>query len=68
MSLGEKIKEHRINLGETMVEFGQRFNASKGNVATWEKGISKPNVKRLKILADDMGISVSELLEGEHHG
>lgn len=62
MTLGQKIKQHRLNLGETMAEFGQRFNASKGNVATWEKDVSKPNVKRLKIIADEMGVTVSELL------
>ncbi|PCF86365.1 helix-turn-helix domain-containing protein [Staphylococcus intermedius] len=62
MTLGQKIKEHRINLGETMAEFGQRFNASKGNVSTWEKDISKPNIKRLKTLGDEMGMTVSELL------
>lgn len=47
-----------------MEEFGRRFNASKGNVATWEKNVSKPNVKRLKIIADDMNITVTELLNG----
>ena len=64
MTLGQRIKEHRLNLGETMEEFGRRFNASKGNVATWEKDVSKPNVKRLKIIADDMNITVTELLKG----
>ncbi|PTU82083.1 transcriptional regulator [Staphylococcus pasteuri] len=62
MELGQKIKRHRINLGETMAEFGQRFNANKGNVATWEKGLSKPNLKRLRIMADEMGMTVTELL------
>ncbi|MCT6631865.1 hypothetical protein [Staphylococcus aureus] len=40
MTLGQKINHHRLNLGETMSEFGQRFNASKGNFATWEKDVS----------------------------
>ena len=62
MTLGQKIKEHRWNLGETMAEFGQRFNARSGVVSNWENDIQKPNNKRLKILADEMGVSVSELL------
>ncbi|HDT6637444.1 TPA: helix-turn-helix transcriptional regulator [Staphylococcus aureus] len=65
MTLGQKIKHHRLNLGETMTEFGQRFNASKGNVATWEKDVSKPNKKRLKAIADEMNLTVTELLESD---
>lgn len=62
MTLGQKIKEHRINLGATMAEFGQRFNAKSGVVSNWENNKQKPNNKRLKILADNMGITVTELL------
>lgn len=64
MTLGQKIKEHRLNLGETMEEFGQHFNAHKSIVSKWEKNLTKPNVKRLRIIADDMGITVTELLNG----
>ncbi|MDS4009689.1 helix-turn-helix transcriptional regulator [Staphylococcus capitis] len=64
MTLGQKIKKHRVNLGETMEEFGQRFNAKSGVVSNWENNKQKPNVKRLKLIADDMNISVTELLKG----
>ena len=40
------------------------FGASKGNVATWEKGISLPNASRLRD-ADLVSITVEELLYGE---
>ncbi|WP_105995746.1 helix-turn-helix domain-containing protein [Staphylococcus agnetis] len=62
MTLGQKIKQHRLNLGESMTEFGQRFNAKSGVVSNWENDVQKPNVKRLKIIADEMGVTVSELL------
>ncbi|PCF64552.1 transcriptional regulator [Staphylococcus intermedius] len=65
MTLGEKIKEHRINLRETMAEFGRRFNAGNGVVSNWENNVQKPNNKRLKILADEMGMTASELLGSE---
>lgn len=39
MTLGQRIKEHRLNLGETMEEFGQRFNAKSGVVSNWENNI-----------------------------
>ncbi|MBA8761742.1 helix-turn-helix domain-containing protein [Staphylococcus coagulans] len=64
MTLGQKIKQHRLNLGETMAEFGQRFNARSGVVSNWESNVQKPNNKRLKILADEMGLTVTELLNG----
>lgn len=64
MTLGQRIKEHRKNLGETMTEFGQRFNAKSGVVSNWENNKQKPNVKRIKLIADDMNITVTELLNG----
>ncbi|MBF0770268.1 helix-turn-helix domain-containing protein [Staphylococcus warneri] len=67
MTLGERIKRHRQNSGETMKEFGQRFNAKSGVVSNWENNKQKPNNKRLKILADDMGITVTELLGSENN-
>lgn len=63
MTLGEKIRNHRKNLGESMEEFGQRFNAKSGVVSNWENNVQKPNNKRLKLLADDMNITVTELLK-----
>lgn len=64
MTLGQKIKDHRVNLGETMEEFGQRFNAKSGVVSNWENNKQKPNNKRLKLIADEMNITVTELLNG----
>lgn len=64
MTLGQKIKDHRVNLGETMEEFGQRFNAKSGVVSNWENNKQKPNNKRLKLIADDMNITVTELMKG----
>lgn len=62
MVLGEKIKNHRLNKGQTQTEYGKEFGAGKSLVCQWEKGINKPNRKRLKMIADDMGITVVELL------
>lgn len=48
-----------------MREFGELIdNASDSIVSRWEKDISKPNAKRLKLIADDMNITVTELLNG----
>ena len=64
MTIGGKIKKHRKNLGESMAEFGQRFNAKSGVVSNWENNKQKPNNKRLKLIADEMGLTVTELLNG----
>lgn len=52
MELGEQIKVIRVSLGETMEQFGQRFNTSKGTVNNWEKGRNAPNKANLKKIAD----------------
>lgn len=55
MVIGERIREIRINLGETMEQFGKRFNTSKGTVNNWEKGRNFPNRENLKKIADLSG-------------
>lgn len=64
MSLGQKIKELRMDKGLTMEEFGKLFDASKSIVSRWERDISVPNEKRLKHIAKLAGKSVSEFVYG----
>lgn len=64
VNLGNKIRAIRLELGETMEEFGLRFNTSKGTVNNWEKDRNKPNKENLKIIADIANVSVKELLYG----
>ncbi|HFU4432316.1 TPA: helix-turn-helix domain-containing protein [Streptococcus suis] len=52
MALSEQIKVIRVTLGETMEQFGQRFNTSKGAVNNWEKGRNAPNKANLKKIAE----------------
>lgn len=63
--IGKRIKEIRVKNGKTQEKFGEMFSASKGNVATWEKGLSLPNNERLKMISKYAGISVNELLYNE---
>lgn len=63
-SVGERIKSIRINNGKTQEQFGELFSASKGNVATWEKGVSLPNKERLKSISELGNITIDELLYG----
>ena len=45
---GERIKDIRLELGETLEEFGDRFDTSKVTVFNWEKGRNLPNKSNLK--------------------
>lgn len=66
MALGEKIKNHRLNKGMNLREFGEYIdNTSDSIVSRWEKNRSVPKAKRLKLIADDMNITVTELLKDE---
>lgn len=62
MSVGNKIRSIRMNLGMTQEEFGNLFNATRSNVSKWERGSSLPNKTRLKAIADIGNMSVDELL------
>ena len=64
MTLGEKIKNHRLNKEMNLREFGEYIdNTSDSIVSRWEKNRSVPKAKRLKLIADDMNITVTELLK-----
>lgn len=63
-SIGKRIKEIRLKIGKTQTQFGDLFSASKGNVATWEKGVSLPNAKRLKEIARLGDMTTDQLLYG----
>ena len=60
-STGERIKDIRLELGETLEQFGERFNTSKVTVFNWEKGRNLPNKSNLKKIAEIGGVSVEEL-------
>lgn len=62
--LADRIKNIRLSLGETMEEFGKRFNTSKATINNWEKGRNKPNKNNLLLIANLGGISLDELLNG----
>ena len=66
MKKREKIKNHRLNKGMNLREFGEYIdNTSDSIVSRWEKNRSVPKAKRLKLIADDMNITVTELLKDE---
>ena len=65
--LSKNIQIIRKENNETLEEFGKRFDpiAHKSLVSKWEKGLSKPNNKRLKEIAKLANISVDQLIYGD---
>ena len=61
---GEQIKSIRLELGETLEEFGKRFNppANRSLVSGWENNRYTPNPERLKVIAEIGGMPVKDLI------
>lgn len=64
VSTGERIKNIRLELGETLEKFGKRFNppANRSLVSGWENNRYTPSPERLKVIAELGGIQVKELV------
>lgn len=63
--IGQFIATRRKDLVMTQKELGDRLFVSDKTVSKWERGASLPNVALLQPLAEILGVSVSELLNGE---
>lgn len=49
----------------TQEELAVAVGVTQGAVSQWELGITHPNFKCLKLLADALGITLDELVNGE---
>ena len=63
MTLGQRIAHHRKSLGISQETLGERLGVSRQAVSKWETGAAAPDMKNLIGLAQEFGISVSELTE-----
>ena len=70
MSLGQRIKQIRLERGETMGEFGKRFEpaVADSNVSRWERDINEPHPANLNKIAVLGNTTVDELLHGKPNG
>ena len=62
---GAFISEKRKALGLTQKELAEKLFLSDKAVSKWERGLSLPDVSVLMPLAQALGVTVTELLEGE---
>lgn len=62
---GRFIYERRRELGLTQQQLGERLFVSNKAVSKWERGQSFPDIALMGPLAESLGVSVAELLNGE---
>lgn len=65
--IGNFIAMMRKRNGLTQAELAEKFNITKNAVSKWERGICMPDVDKLDIVADTLGVSVIELINGEEN-
>ncbi len=63
MSLGEKIKGQREELGLSLEQLGEKLNVSQELIVKWESGKSIPNLAHLITISDELGLSLDELVK-----
>ena len=62
MSLGERIKEARLNAGLTQQELGELIGVRKQTITGYEKGEREPDAIKLNKIAQVLGVSGDYLL------
>lgn len=62
MSIGENIKKLRTERGFTQKELAEKCNLSRSYLADLERNRYNPSLESLKIIANNLGVSVSVLL------
>ena len=62
---GNLIKKIRKERNMTQMELAESLGVTDRTISKWETGRGFPDVSLLKPLAETLGITVTELLEGE---
>ncbi|WP_149087300.1 helix-turn-helix domain-containing protein [Pseudomonas prosekii] len=63
-SFGQRIRELRSSQGFSQEAFADRCGFVRTYMSRIETGTANPSLDAAKVLADGLGISLSELLEG----
>ena len=62
MTVGERIKAARINIGMTQKELAEKLGIPYQSIGQWERDQRNPKVDTLQRLADVLGVSVPYLM------
>lgn len=65
------IRKYRIRKGMSQKDLAQALNVYQSTVSQWERGITNPRVTKLGIIAETLGCTIPELIDGKkertHH-
>lgn len=64
--IAESIKNARKKKYLTQTELAKRVGVTHASISYWENGINIPNVKDCWRLADELGITIDELVGREY--
>ena len=65
MELGRKIQKLRLERSYTQEQFARKLFVSRTAVSKWETGRGTPNIESLKMIAQEFGITLDELLRAD---
>ena len=60
--ISKSIKQARKDLGISQVELAKRVGVTHAAISFWENGVNIPNVKDCWMMANELGISIDELV------
>ena len=63
MSLGEKIKGRREELGLSVEQLGEKLAVSQELIIKWESGKCIPHLSHLITISDELGLTLDELVK-----
>lgn len=64
VQIGKLIAELRKKQGLTQQQLADKLNLSNKTISKWETGLGSPDISNLLTLANTLGVSVDELLQG----
>ena len=65
--VGSRISKLRKSIGITQTGLADRLGISFQAVSNWERGVSMPDISKLKELSEIFGVTVDEILGGGTH-
>lgn len=64
-TLGTRIAQTRKEKGMTQLELAEKMGVTDKAVSKWERDLSCPDIQSLPTLAEVLGLSVEELMQGK---
>ena len=64
--LSDMIKSIRKKNYLSQTAFANKLGVTQGAVSQWECGLTRPNTDQLKMISMEFGVSIDDLLAGEH--